>query len=131
MTNITVVKYGALVNLGNYENEKVELEAELEDGQDYQEVLEDLKLKVRSNLHSQQHYYDYCNRYNKAQRKLKDIEEKLQKAYDQWEETSNFLIVQGLKSEVPKFPIERQNLITAGLEEVEVELENDEDEPIF
>ena len=125
---LKTVKYAALANLGNYENERIELEAELEGGEDYTEALIRLTEMVHQQLKNEKEYFEYCDHYNQARRKLSDITEKLQQAYDQWEETSNFLIAQGLKPSVPSFPIERQNLITAGIEEVEVEVE---DEPIF
>lgn len=115
---ITKITYSSLANLGNYENERIELEAELQEGDDYQRVLEELKIKVHQELKNEKDYHDYCYRYNEANRKLKDICEKLQKAYDQWEEASNFLIAQGIKPSVPSFPIPQQNLIAPSVEEV-------------
>ena len=44
--NINTVRYGRTFNLGNYESEKIELEAELEEGEVWLDVLEDLKGKV-------------------------------------------------------------------------------------
>ena len=127
---ITTVKYASLANLGNYENEKIELEATLEEGDKYDECLEILKQKVHEQLKNEKDYYAYCDRYNEAQRRLKEIGEKLQKAYDQWEETSNFLVAQDLKHSVPSFPIERQHLLTAGADDIEV-VEGELDEVIF
>ena len=124
---IKTVGYSALVNLGNYENEKIELIAEVPENTDYVEVLEDLKLKVRSNLRSQERYFDYCRRFDEQRKKPVDIEQKLQKAYEQWEEVSNFLKAQGLKPDTPKFPFVKQNLITAGVESVEAEIDDNED----
>lgn len=125
---ITKVTYAALANLGNYENERIELEATIGEGDSYEEVLADLTQKVHEQLKNEKDYYQYCHKYNDAQRRLKEITEKLQKAYDQWEETSNFLVAQGLKPSVPSFPIERQKLIAAGIEEVEPQIEPDYDE---
>ena len=124
---ITKVTYSALVNLGNYENEKIELEGEVEEGEKWTECLEDLKLKVRSNLRSQERYFDYCRRFDEQRKKLIDIEQKLQKAYEQWEEVSSFLKAQGLKPDAPKFPFAKQNLITAGVESVDAEIDDNED----
>ena len=47
---ITTVSYEALANLGNYENEKIRLEAVLEDGDTYESCLEELKNKVHEQL---------------------------------------------------------------------------------
>lgn len=127
---ITTVKYAALANLGNYENERIELEATLDEGDKYDECLEILKQKVHEQLKNEKDYFAYCDRYNDAQRRLGEISEKLQKAYGQWEETSNFLVAQGLKPHPTSFPIERQNLITAGQDEMEV-VEGELDEAVF
>lgn len=43
------VKYASLANLGNYQNERIELEAHLEDGDDYKEVLAKLTQMVHQN----------------------------------------------------------------------------------
>lgn len=40
------VSYAKLFNLGNYENERIELEAVLQDGEDWAEAVEDVKNKV-------------------------------------------------------------------------------------
>ncbi len=122
---INKVTYSALANLGNYENEKIELEGLLEDGDTYESCLEQLKNKVHEQLRNREKYNNYCNRFYEQRRKLEEISEKLHQAYDQWEETSNFLLAQGLKPNVPSFPIEKQNLITAGTEEVEPEIYED------
>ena len=124
---INKVTYSALANIGNYENEKIELEGLLEDGDTYESCLEQLRNQVHEQLRNKEKYNDYCNRFYEQRRKLDEITEKLHQAYDQWEETSAFLIAQGLKPNVPSFPIERQNLITAGTEEVEPEIYDDDE----
>ena len=125
---IKQIEYSALVNLGNYENEKVQLTAEVEDGENWEEALEELKRQAHSKVNNADDYYKMCDRYRDQKRKLEDITEKLHKAYDQWEEASNFIIAQGIKPSVPSFPIEKQNLITAGLEVVSAEVDEDWDE---
>ena len=124
---ITTVSYEALANLGNYENEKIKLDAIVEDGDNWEECLEQIRNNVHEQLKNKEKYNAYCNRFYDQRRKLEEITEKLQKAYEQWEETSNFLTAQGLKADVPSFPIEKQNLITAGIEEVEPQIEDDDD----
>lgn len=121
---IKQIEYSALVNLGNYENEKVQLTAEIIEGEDWEAALEELKKQAHSKVNNVDDYYKMCDRYREQKRKLEDITDKLEKAYEQWDKASAFLLAQGIKSEVPKFPIERQALITAGVEEVEAELED-------
>ena len=122
---INKVTYSSLANLGNYENEKIELEAIVEEGDNWEECLNQIRNNVHEQLKNEEQYEQYVSEYYKQRRKLEDISEKLHKAYDQWEETSNFLIAQGLKPNVPSFPIEKQNLITAAVEEVETEIVDD------
>ena len=124
---ITTVSYEAIANLGNYENEKIKLEAVLEDGDIYESCLEELKNKVHEQLKNQEKYNDYCDRFNEQKRKLEELQEKVQQAQTQWEQASNFLIAQGWnKADVPLFPIEEPDLIPTGQEEVEPEYESDD-----
>lgn len=126
MAKITKVTYAALANLGNYENERLELELELKSEDSWEDCLADLKTKVHSQLHNEKNYLEYCQRYREKQQQLRDISEKLQVACSQWEETSNFLISQGLKPSVPSFPFEKQNLITAEVESLAVSAVEDD-----
>ncbi len=129
---ITTVSYEAIANLGNYENEKIRLEAVLEEGDIYESCLEELKNKVHEQLKNQETYNDYCDRFYEQKRKLEEITEKVQQAQTQWEQASNFLVAQGWnKADVPPFPIEEQDLITSGNEEVEPEINDDDDESDF
>jgi chromosome segregation ATPase len=119
---ITTIRYASLANLGNYENERIELEAQLEEGEDWESALEKLKHNCHLKLNNLDEYYKYCRQYREAKDKLSEIAKELQKAYEQWQETSNFLIAQGLKPSVPAFPILKENLIAPAVEEVQVEL---------
>ena len=123
---ITTVSYEAIANLGNYENEKIRLEAVVEEGDNWEECLSLIRDNVHEQLKNQETYNDYCNRFYEQKRKLEEIVEKLQQAHNQWEQASNFLITQGWnKADVPSFPIEEKDLITAGNEELEPEFEDD------
>ena len=123
---INKVSYEAIANLGNYENEKIRLEAVVEEGDNWEECLSLIRDNVHEQLKNQETYNDYCNRFYEQKRKLEEIVEKLQQAHTQWEQASNFLITQGWnKADVPSFPIEEKDLITAGNEELEPEFEDD------
>jgi len=104
MAIISTVKYGALANLGNYENEKIEIEATCQEGDNWEQVLEDLKLKVHSQLHKESDYRQYVHEYYVAKRKLEDIQEKIEKAQQTWDTVSTFMVAQGLKTDTAKFP---------------------------
>ena len=123
---IKTVKYAALANLGNYENERIELEAELEKGDDYQKVLADLTDKVHSLLNNKDKYYEYVNEYQRMKRKCKETYEELEKMKSLYEKASAFLAAQGLKRDMPLFPIEDTALIAPAVEEVEAEYDESE-----
>jgi hypothetical protein len=120
---ISKITYSALANLGNYENQRIELEATVSEDENWEEVLEKITLMVHQKLKNEDDYRNYCQKYDKAKTRLNDICEKLELAYEQWEETSNFLVAQGLKPSVPAFPIPKQNLITGGIEEIDAEID--------
>ena len=61
---ITKVKYAAQANLGGYENERIELEAIIDEGDSYEVVLADLTKKVHEQLKNEKDYYQYRNKYN-------------------------------------------------------------------
>ncbi len=129
---ITTVSYEAIANLGNYENEKIKLEAVVEDGDNWEECLEKIRDNVHEQLKNQEKYKDYCDRFHEHKRKLEELQEKVQQAQTQWEQASNFLVAQGWnKADVPPFPIEEQDLITSGTEEVELEIDYEDDESDF
>ena len=124
---ITTVSYEAIANLGNYENEKIRLDAVVEDGDNWEECLSLIRDNVHEQLKNQEQYNDYCDRFNKQKRKLEELQEKVQRAQNQWEQASNFLIAQGWdKADVPPFPIEEQDLIPDDTKEVEPEYESDD-----
>ena len=50
------IKYSALANTGNYENEKIELEAELNENDDLDHCLEELRTRVHSQLRHINYY---------------------------------------------------------------------------
>lgn len=100
------VLYARLVNLGNYENERIEVEAKIPQGSTAEEVLDHLKTFVGDKTHSKDRYEDWCDDYWKKNRELKDLESKLEKTKRLWETATDFMVAQGLKDagEVPKFP---------------------------
>jgi DNA repair ATPase RecN len=109
---ITEVRYHALFNLGNYENEKFELVARMEEGNTVEEVIEALKLKVHELAGVKDAYYEK----QKLNRELKNIAEKIAKAQIQWEQIAEFLKAQGLRPDAPSFPA--LNLLPSAQEEV-------------
>lgn len=56
---IKEVKYQRVKNLGNYETERLELLAELNEGEDHREAIEELKVEVEFGLNFDAEFDDY------------------------------------------------------------------------
>lgn len=93
---ITKVNYRALVNLGNYENEACELEAQVSEGEDWQAVLEGLKEKACTQLGRRERYLNLRKQVDDKKQELESIEAALTDAKYYWEQAVNFLKSQGL-----------------------------------
>lgn len=76
---ITTVKYASLANLGNYENERIELEAEVSEEENWEEVLSELEQLVHSKLKNEEKYQQYISHYYEMQCKLEELSKKLHK----------------------------------------------------
>lgn len=101
---IRQVSYAALASLGNYENQRVELVAEIEEGDEWQDVLKDLETKVHSHLNNYEKYDKYRQCFRQSKRDLEDILRELDKARQNWETVTNFMKAQGLKDNAEEFP---------------------------
>lgn len=121
---LKTVTYSALGNMGNYQNERIELSAELEEGETYTEVLEKLKKGVHAKLKSQDEYWETCKKFDQANKDLKAILAKLEAAKKNWELVSEFLKAQGIKTDSAEFPT-----LAALPEAVEGELVETDDIP--
>ena len=94
---IIKVKYAALANTGNFTNEKIELEAKLQTGDNLTECLEQLRTKVHSELHNIDEYYQMRSRFEQARSELVDIESKLRRVSENWDCVSEFMQKQGIE----------------------------------
>jgi hypothetical protein len=97
---ITHVLYQATISTGNYENEKIGLSADLEEGDSVEATVEDLRKQVFTLANRADDYYNA----QKLKREIEQLEAKVQSARSQWEEVSTFLQAQGLKTEPAPFP---------------------------
>lgn len=102
---ITHVEYSALYNLGNYNNEKVGLRAELEEGETPEEAVKALREKaILLNEGSQGTAAELYNSLYQSKSALREIERRIQKATEQWNQVAEFLKAQGLKPDAPILP---------------------------
>jgi hypothetical protein len=97
---IISIHYSALVNTGNYENEKIGLDAALEDGDTVESVIEALKDRAFASLHRS----DLLQERRDLRYEVQELNEKVNEAREQWEQTRAFLKAQGLRADPPSFP---------------------------
>lgn len=133
MAKITKVYYRAIVDSSDSQKEACELEATLQEGDNWEEVFEDLREKVSTKLHSTEENYriyeQYCE-YNRqaseAKRQLRALKKALETAKSVWEKAVDFLKTQGLDPKnIKGFPPYVLSLID---ESVSSELDEDEDD---
>lgn len=100
---ISRVLYGGTYSLGNYQNERLHLEAKLEEGDTPEEAVAELRKKVASLVGPRtQELYD--EKYQ-LERSIADLSNKARQAKAEYEVLSAFMVAQGLKAEMPSFPI--------------------------
>lgn len=128
---IRTVHYSALLNLGNYSNEKIGFTAQISEDETVEQVIEQLREKVKQNggANAEELYETMW----KGRRELAELERKIKKATDEWNATAEFLRAQGIKPESPNMPLftnllpevqeENSGIIDGELEE-EIEVEN-------
>lgn len=100
---ITTVHYSALINLGNYSNEKIGFSAELSEGESPEQAIEALRQKIKevAGLNSE----EVDSLLYKGRREIEKIEHKLHKARQQWDATAEFLRAQGIKPDASDMPL--------------------------
>lgn len=99
---IKTVEYSALINLGNYSNEKIGFVAQLEEGETVEQVIERLRQKVRENAGGNAD--ELYNKLYEGKQELRALETKINKARQTWEQTAEFLKAQGLRPDAPPIP---------------------------
>lgn len=100
---IKTVEYSALINLGNYSNEKIGFTAEIHEGETVEQVVEALRQKVRENGGTNAE--DLYKTLYRGRTELRELEQKIAKARQHWEATAEFLKAQGLRPDAPPMPI--------------------------
>ena len=99
---ITTATYGGTFSTGNYENQKLSLSAQLEDGDTPETAIAALKEKVIQLAGpSAQAKWEETRL---LERNLFQLRKKTEAAHQEWEKVSSFLAAQGLKADMPQFP---------------------------
>ncbi|MGG6240915.1 hypothetical protein ACQ4N7_20020 [Nodosilinea sp. AN01ver1] len=122
---ITQVEYQALYNLGDYNNERISLRANLEEGETAEDVVAQLREKaIALNTGSGGTADDLYSRIYRYKRDLGMLEEKIKTAAEQWNQTASFLKAQGLNPDAPTLEPFQSLLAPADEGVVEAELDD-------
>ena len=99
---IKTIHYSALINLGNYSNEKIGFTAEIGEDESIVDAIAELRQKVATNasldaekVHRQ--LYD-------GKDQLAELDKKIRKATEEWNAIAEFLRRQGIKPDSPDMP---------------------------
>jgi hypothetical protein len=98
MTDLTItsVGYSRLVNLGNYENEKLTASARVDEGTDPDTVLADLKDWVLARVADVEQRERERDRAGNLQWDIRGLELQLAQAKQKWEAATRFLAAHGV-----------------------------------
>lgn len=123
---IITVEYSALVNLGNYNNEKIGFTAQLQDGETPEQVVEALRNKVKEIAGPEAD--ELYRHMSDGQYKLRKLNRQIEEATAKWNSTAEFLRTQGLKPEAPDMPMFTNLLPEPQIKEERVEVGEMEDD---
>ena len=104
---VTQVEFQALFNLGDYNNERIGITAQLEEGDTAESVIPSLREKVIE-LAANKGMGDTDAIYRHIwdqQVQLKKLETQIAEATEQWNQTAEFLRAQGIKPDSPSLPV--------------------------
>lgn len=117
------IAYEACFNLGNYENEKIRVEAAWDGSGNFEEVVE--MLRQRCIAAAQTDANKSWNERHRLEREIQKLEKRLQELKTNWESVSEFLKAQGIKHDFAEFP-KLTNLLPAAPETEVIEPELDD-----
>jgi hypothetical protein len=117
------IAYEACFNLGNYENEKIRVEAAWDGSGNFEEVVE--MLRQRCMAAAQPDANKSWEERHKLQREITQLEKRLKELQANWETVSSFLKAQGIKPDVAEFP-QLTNLLPVAPESEVIEPELDD-----
>lgn len=121
---ITTVHYSALINLGDYSNEKIGFTAQVGEDDSIEQTIEQLRQKVID--HGGISASKLFDKMDRLKGELYELERKVKNATQKWDATAEFLRAQGIKPEASSMP-QFDNLLpevteeTSGIIDGEVE----------
>lgn len=110
------VMYSALVNLGDYQNERLGMTAILDEDESPEDAINQLRERIKplGGMRLQRYYevrHEMKHQIHELERKLKEYERR-------WNSAAEFLRAQGIKPDVPDFP-QLINLLEPAIENEE------------
>ena len=100
---VITASYSAVFNRGNYENEKVGFTADLEDGDSPEAAIEVLRKKAAQAAGPSANEM-LSQRYD-LERQLRSLTAKVAEAEKVYSITVEFMTAQGIKTDMPPFPV--------------------------
>lgn len=104
MAKYLEITYSALVTTRDYENERVEIRALLEDGEDLDNVIEDLKRDIYKHMNSKYDYYELQRQHGQMRTDVKKMKDSYDKMKATYQTAAEFMIAQGIKTDMADFP---------------------------
>lgn len=97
------VHYSALINLGNYSNERIGFTADIEESETIESVIDALRLKVKEvgGVSAEELYKEIRDKRHE----LRELERKAKKATEEWNALAEFLRTQGIKKDAVDMPM--------------------------
>lgn len=95
MVNITRVSYGRLVNLGNYENERIEATTEV-NGETAEEALQALRAWVGEQIGTTRRDLEERDRAQQLRYQVAEYEQRLKDARAKWDKAEAFMKSHGI-----------------------------------
>lgn len=125
---IKTISYSALINLGNYSNERIGFTAQLAEGESIPDAVAALRQQVVSNasLNSEKAQ----SMLYRSRDELAELERKIQKATNEWNAIAEFLRAQGIKPDavdMPKLSLLLPEFKEEQISEGEIEEEEEDD----
>ncbi len=122
------IHYSALLNLGDYNNERIGFTVQVEKDEIPEKIVEKLREKVKQIGGANASKMYQSLRDNES--RLYDLNRKIKRATQEWERVADFLRAQGIKPDAPNMPL-ISNLLPEVQQEqaavVEGEIEEEED----
>jgi hypothetical protein len=98
----TKVSYSGCFNLGDYQNEKIHLEVQINEDENPETIIEELRGRVRKM--ATPNVQDLFEQGRTVERRINELRRKCQQWENRWQSTVDFLKTQGINPNAPDMP---------------------------